>query len=223
MEWISKLIESLKEIRPIIYVVIGVLIAAAVVLIIVVSKKNSTERKGWTAHQLGVGALCIAIAFVLSYFKLFSMPQGGSITLASMLPIMMFGYIYGIKKGLLVGLAYGILQMFQDLYAVHWLQIVLDYGVAFMALALAGLFRKKVSPGTFFFGMLIAGIVRFAAHTVSGVVFFAEYAPIGQNVWLYSMGYNSFVFVDLAICIVIGMAFAITRIIKPLKLREDAE
>lgn len=151
------------------------------------------------------------------------MPQGGSVTLASMLPIMIFSYIYGVKKGLLVGLAYGALQMFQELFAVHWLQVFLDYGVAFMALALAGLFRKRVSPITFFFGMLIAGIVRFAAHVVSGAVFFSEYAPIGQNIWFYSMGYNSFVFVDLAICMVVGMAFAVTRIIKPMKLKEAAE
>ena len=140
-----------------------------------------------------------------------------------MLPIMIFSYVYGVKKGLLVGLAYGALQMFQDLFAVHWLQVFLDYGVAFMALALAGLFRKKVSPTTFFFGMLIAGVVRFAAHTVSGAIFFAEYAPVEQNVWLYSMGYNSFVFIDLAICMVVGMMFAITRIIKPLKLKESRE
>jgi len=220
MEGFTQIIESLSAMRIEIKITVAVLFIAAVILLIVMRANKGKKTKGWTAHQLGVGALCISIAFVLSYFRLFKMPQGGSVTLASMLPIMIFSYIYGVRKGLLVGLAYGILQMFQDLFAVHWLQVFLDYGVAFMALAFAGIFRKKVSPVTFFFGMLTAGIVRFGAHVLSGVIFFAEYAPIGQNVWLYSMGYNSFVFVDLAICIVLGMLFAITRIIKPMKLKE---
>ena len=31
---------------------------------------------------------------------------------------------------------------------------------------------------------------RLFAHVLSGVIFFASYAPEGQNVWLYSLVYN---------------------------------
>ncbi len=202
MEWLKGIFESFKDLRTDVIIVLAVLVLAAAIVLVMAGKK---KKQNWTTQQLSVGALCIASAFVLSYIRVWHMPQGGSITLASMLPIMVFAYLYGLPKGLIVGLAYGALQMFQDLFAVHWLQVTLDYGVAFMALALAGVFRKKVSRGSLLAGMTLAGLTRFAAHTVSGAVFFGEYAPVGQNVWLYSMGYNSFVFIDLAICIVIAM------------------
>ncbi len=202
MDWLKGIFESFLDLRIEVLIVVCVLALAAVLFLVFSGKR---EKKSWTAQQLSVGALSIAVAFVLSYIRVWHMPQGGSITLASMLPIMMFAYLYGVPKGLIVGLAYGALQMFQDLFAVHWLQVFLDYGVAFMALALAGVFRKKVSLVSFFAGMTLAGLVRFAAHTVSGAIFFAEYAPVGQNVWLYSAGYNSFVFIDLIICMVAGV------------------
>ncbi|MEX1308195.1 MAG: energy-coupled thiamine transporter ThiT, partial [Eubacteriales bacterium] len=202
MKWLTGIFESFKDIRMDVLWVVAALLAVSAILLVLIAKK---KKQNWTAQQLAVGALSIAIAFVLSYIRVWHMPQGGSITLASMLPIMLFAYLYGVPKGLIVGLAYGALQMFQDLFAVHWLQVFLDYGVAFMALALAGVFRKKVSVGSLFAGMTLAGLVRFLAHTVSGAIFFAEYAPEGQNVWIYSAGYNSFVFVDLVICIVVAL------------------
>ena len=202
MDWLRGIFESFLDLRIEVLIVVCVLALAAVLFLVFAGKK---KKKSWTAKQLSVGALSIAVAFVLSYIRVWHMPQGGSITLASMLPIMMFAYLYGVPKGLIVGLAYGALQMLQDLFAVHWLQVFLDYGVAFMALALAGVFRKKVSLVSFFAGMTLAGLVRFAAHTVSGAIFFAEYAPVGQNVWLYSAGYNSFVFIDLIICMMAGI------------------
>ncbi|MBR2384770.1 MAG: energy-coupled thiamine transporter ThiT, partial [Clostridia bacterium] len=70
--------------------------------------------------------MCVALSFALSYIKLFEMPQGGSVTLFSMLPIMLFSYIYGMKKGLLVGVIYGLLQAVQDPYIIHPAQFLLD-------------------------------------------------------------------------------------------------
>jgi len=211
--------ERIAETKIPILIVVGALFVLAIIGIVVFRKEGKVQdKKGWTARQLAIGALCIALAFALSFIRFMKMPQGGSVTLASMLPIMIFAYVFGFRKGLLVGLAYGILQLFQDAYIVHWAQLFLDYILAFMVLAFAGIARKKVSPWTFLLGMIVAGVARFLAHVLSGAIFFAEYAPEGQNAFVYSMGYNSFVFVDLAICIILGMIFALTRIIKPLKL-----
>ena len=211
MKWLTEVFESFVDIRTDVLLVVLALLVLSIAFLLFVSNISKPQ---WTTQQLAVGAMSIAIAFVLSYIRVWHMPQGGSITLASMLPIMVFAYLYGVPKGLIVGLAYGALQMFQDLFAVHWLQVVLDYGAAFMALALAGVFRKKVSPGSLLAGMTLAGLVRFLAHTVSGAIFFAEYAPEGQNVWVYSAGYNSFVFVDLVICIIIALLPPVFSFIK---------
>ena len=207
--WFLETAAKLAEIKPTVWIILGVLVVASIVMIVMTAK---SKKSPWTANQLAIGAICIALAFVLSYIRLFHMPQGGSITLASMLPIMVFAYIYGVPKGLVVGLAYGVLQLIQDAWIVHPVQVLFDYGIAFMALALAGAFKKYIVPG-----MILAGIVRYVAHVTSGVIFFAEYAPEGQHVWVYSSLYNSFVFVDLAICIIVVLIPPVMGFIKKRK------
>ncbi len=223
MNWLNNLFSNADGVTPwwgillaiVVLLVIGAAVIAATVFVVNKVRRNNEGKVltgiQWTARELVFGALCIAIAFALSYLRFFKMPQGGSITPASMLPIMMFAYIYGTPKGLIVGLAYGLLQLLQDAFVVHWAQLILDYCVAFTILALAGLFRKSIYPG-----MLLAGVLRYAVHVVSGIIFFAEYAG-DQNVLLYSMSYNSFALVDLAICIVIAAIPPIHRMIESLK------
>jgi thiamine transporter len=164
-------------------------------------------------RELSAAAMCLALGFLLSYVKLWQMPQGGSVTLASMLPVMLFAYIYGTPKGLVVGFAYALLQCLQDFWVVHWAQFFLDYIIAFTALGLAGLFRKNIIPG-----MILACVVRFAAHVLSGVIFFQSYAAeAGQELWAYSLGYNSVVLIDLAICVVIVVIPPVMQMIERLK------
>jgi thiamine transporter ThiT len=45
--------------------------------------------------------------------------------------------------------------------------------------------------GSVSLGVLIATILKWAVHVVSGAIFFSAYAPLGENVWLYSMAYNA--------------------------------
>ena len=92
-----------------------VAVAALIAVLAVLNKKHvnaapTVEKKGnkLTTRMLVQGALCIALAFVLSYIKLFSMPMGGSITLFSMLPIFVFAWMYGPAAGLLAGFAYSL-------------------------------------------------------------------------------------------------------------------
>ena len=174
----------------------------------------------WDAKMLAYGALCIAISFVLSYIRLLHMPQGGSITPASMLPVMMFAYAFGFGPGLVCSLAYGVLQMFQDMYIVGWVQATLDYILAFGSLALVALFRNWKSPFNFSVGVIVAGIVRVFFHVLSGVVYFAEYAPEGMNPLVYSLVYNlTSVGVDALICAVIAFIPGVRKFARSMAVR----
>ncbi len=154
------------------------------------------------------GVLC-AMSFALSYVKLFRMPQGGSITLVSLLPLMLYSYLFGAKKGVFVGFVYGVLQSVQDPWIIHPAQFLLDYPVAFAAIGVAGLFKssafcKTVPQVKFAFGAILAGTLRFLCHVLSGVFAFEAYAN-GQNVLVYSLAYNSYVFIDLLLVVVAGI------------------
>jgi thiamine transporter len=130
------------------------------------------------------------------------MPQGGSVTTASMVPLILFAFKWGVGPGTLAGLAYGAIQaILPGAYVMHPVQFFLDYPVAFACLGLAGLFRQK--PWGVYPGAAVAVLIRLFMHVVSGVVFFASYAE-GQNVWLYSILYNgSFLGVELVISLVV--------------------
>lgn len=196
------------------WIALGLIVAFGVVLMCFTTKVK------WNAKMLAYAALCIAISFVLSYIRLLKMPQGGSITPASMLPIMMFAYAFGFGPGLICSMAYGVLQMFQDMYIVGWVQATLDYVLAFGSLALVALFRNWKSPFNFSVGVVVAGIVRVFFHVLSGVVYFAEYAPEGMDPLVYSLVYNlSSAGVDALICAVIGFIPGVRKFARQMAVR----
>lgn len=191
------------------YVSAAALIAASVAAAFVIDRKN---RFGFDSRCIALAGICVALSFALSYIKFFEMPQGGSITLASLLPVMLFAYVYGPRKGLFVGFIYGVLQAMQDPYIVHPAQFLLDYPVAFAMVGFAGTFKNikaldKVPQVKFALGAVLAGALRFFCHVLSGVFAFGAYAidAGNPNFWAYSAAYNSFVFVDLILVIVIGI------------------
>lgn len=164
----------------------------------IISKVAKKDSK-YDTRKLTYGSLCIALAFILSYIRLFKAPYGGSVTLGSMLPIIIFAFIFGLKDGILAGMVYGLLQLIQDAYVVHWFQLLLDYPLAFGALGLAGYFRKNI-----YLGLIAGGIGRMIFHILSGVFFFASYAPEGMNPVIYSIAYNgAFITPDIIIAMVI--------------------
>ena len=141
-----------------------------------------------TTKKLVYSALGIALAMVTSYIKLWEMPMGGSVTLLSMLFVCLIGYWFGLEYGLITGIAFGLLQFIIDPYMLSIPQVILDYPLAFGALGLSGLFCNKK------FGLQIGYIIgvvgRFVCSTLSGVIFFADYAPEGMNPWVYSIAYQ---------------------------------
>lgn len=136
-------------------------------------------------------AVMIAAAVALSEVKIWRMPQAGSITLGSMVPILLIALRYGPRWGVLAGALDGILQFMVDPFPIlHPAQFLLDYPVAFGALGLAGLARNRV----WWVGALtgsLAVLGRMASHVVAGAIFFAENAPEGQSPWVYSLIYNA--------------------------------
>ncbi|HET7271294.1 MAG TPA: energy-coupled thiamine transporter ThiT [Rubrobacter sp.] len=133
-------------------------------------------------------AIAVALSFVLGLVVLFKMPYGGTVSL-EMIPLILLALRQGPVVGTVAGVAYGLLDLVIDPFMVHPVQVLLDYPLAFGALGLAGLFRPTVRGAIV--GTTVAVLARFACHFVSGVVFFASYAPEGWNVYLYSAAYNA--------------------------------
>lgn len=187
-----------------------------IIILVVIGLAMSRSKEKMSAKKLTYGSLLIAMSFVLSYIKFLQMPQGGTITLGSMIPIMLFAYIFGYKDGIIAGAAYGLLQFIQDQYIVHWAQVIVDYPLAFAALGLAGLYRKNFS-----IALIIGGISRMIFHIISGAIFFASYAPEGMNPLWYSIVYNiSYLGPDLLLCILISLVPQFKNAIE--KIRQQA-
>lgn len=189
---------------------VGGWILVAVLLVggLVVYRQFKSESKTvWSTRMLALGAVCMALSNVLSMIKLFDMPQGGSVTPASMLPLMLFAYVYGVGPGMTVGAVYGVMQFMIEPYFLSVPQMLLDYPIAFAMVGLAGLFSKSENRALgLTAGVVLGSLGRFVAAVLSGVVFFAEYAG-DQNPWVYSIGYNgAYMLPECIICVVLALA-----------------
>jgi thiamine transporter len=144
----------------------------------------------------------VALAYVLNLVVVFRLPQGGSVTAVSMVPLLWLALRRGPKIGVLGGVVYGLVDMFPQPYIVHPAQFLLDYPLAFGALGLAGFFKKYPIAG------VVVGIAgRFVCHFLSGVIFFWMYAPAGMNPAVYSALYNgSYLAVELVFSIIVMYA-----------------
>jgi thiamine transporter len=141
----------------------------------------------------------VALATVLSNLKILSLPQGGSVTAASMVPILWLALRRGPKVGLFAAIVYGLVQFALEPYIFHPAQVLLDYPIAFGLLGVAGFFQKRP-----YIGVIFGIFGRFFAHFISGIIFFGSYAPEGMNPAIYSAAYNGgYLLVELVISIYI--------------------
>lgn len=174
------------------------------------NNKNQTETaaKGLRAdgRLIGMleGAMMLALATVLSCIRVFKLPWGGSVTLMSMLPIVLFSIRRGVGSGLIVSVLFSLIQFGQGILdgIFGWgltpgmliACILLDYLLAFSVLGIAGLFRKKKLPGQIA-GIVLAVSLRFLCHFLSGTVIWHSFGQLWgdfftENTVLYSLGYN---------------------------------
>ena len=151
--------------------------AALLVLSILagLSLADRGEKKGFAAKQLAYCAMAVALAYVTSFIKVLKLPYGGSVTLLSMLFIVLVANWYGVKTGILVGLAYGILQFIQEPYVLSLFQVCCDYVLAFAALGVAGFFSR--SPKGLVKGYIAAVLARGAFHALGGYLYWMSYMP----------------------------------------------
>ena len=199
------------------WIMLAVLLIGGIAAYLAVKVKGE-KKTVWTTKMLSLGAVCMALSSVLSMIKLYSFPQGGSITPASMLPMILFAFAYGAGPGLTLGVIYGVLQYILGPYFVSVPQVLLDYPVAFAVIGLAGLFNRMPNERI---GLAVGTVVgcfgRYAAAVASGVIFFADYAPAGMDPMVYSLGYNAtYMAPECLICAVIAV-LAGPRLMRELK------
>ena len=161
-------------------------------------------------------AMMIALAFGLSFVKLWQMPLGGSVTLCSMLPILLIAVKYGLKVGIGTGFVYGLTQLAQGMMegdltlasmsaGVFIVAMIFDYVLPYTLLGIAGVFGKR-SRWMPIAGMSIAVAARFLCHYITGITIWAQWCPEGWSAWIYSAAYNGgYLLPDFAICIAVAI------------------
>ncbi|MFL0197142.1 energy-coupled thiamine transporter ThiT [Clostridium sp. WILCCON 0269] len=174
-------------------------IFALIALIIFILFWAKVKNVKFTTQLITQIGIALALAAILQIFKIYHLPQGGSITLGSMIPILLMALLYGPEVGFITGFLYGIITLILDPYILHPVQVIFDYPLPFMALGIAGYFRDRKIIGT-----LLALLGRFICHFISGVIFFGSFAPKGMSPAVYSLMVNGiFMSIEGAICIAI--------------------
>jgi thiamine transporter len=176
-------------------------------------------RATWNGRAISYAAMCLAVSFVLSTIRLYRMPAGGSVVLCSMLPLVAFSVYLGVWRAAVLCVAYGFLQLAQGAWIVHPAQGALDYIVAYAALALGGLVQIVKIPEKYKLpaALALTGVIRWAVHVLSGMIFFASYAPDGQSPFMYSAIYNAFLFPEVVLSIVLALIPGAGRLFAPLE------
>ncbi len=162
-------------------------------------------------------AIMIALSTVLSVLKLFEMPYGGSITLASFLPIVILSYRHGIKVGLPSALAASLIQLLLGLknfsYFTTWQSIValavFDYVLAFAVFGFSGIFKKVIKKQnlSLISGAVFASIIRYICHVISGATIWAGLSIPTEAAMLYSLSYNATYMIPETIILVLVCAY----------------
>lgn len=222
MNNLSNIFSKLGEISPLVWGIIIILLLVSLInfYYVYMSPKSQVISSRLHTKQLVYGGMCIAISFVLSYIRLYKMPYGGSVTLASMFPIILYSMVFGPIPGIIAGIAYGFLQLIQDAWVLNWAQLLFDYPLAYGCLGLAGImpkFIEKLQVRTFI-GITIAILGRGLMHFISGVIFFADSAPEGMNPIYYSFIYNaSYLVPETIITLILALILVSTPIYKTMK------
>lgn len=180
---------------------------------------KASSKKRMSTKQLVFCAAALALAYLTSYIKLFEMPWGGSVTLFSMLFVVLIGNWYGPKTGLLVGLAYGIIQFIQEPYVLSFFQVCCDYILAFAALGVAGFFAR--SKYGLVKGYIIAVIARGVFHALGGYLYWMDYMPDNfpkALASLYPILYNySYLLVEGVITVIVISIPAVSKALARVK------
>ncbi len=147
-------------------------------------------------------ALSTVLAVVCEFIPFLNLPFGGGFTVASMLPIVIVSYMYGIKWGLFTSFTYSVIQILMSLIMgktvlalftptsddymgllAAFAIVIIDYLVAYTVLGLGGMFRNKINNKvlSLVLGVVVALSLRYLCHIVSGYIFYGAWAE-----WFFS-------------------------------------
>ena len=169
---------SAKTTNTVKWISVGaVVLLLALLFLIGLRKKQKPDGK-----RLAFAGICAATSFTLALLKFSPIQYGGSITLASFVPILVYTYLYGVADGLIIGLVHGLLNFIEDPFILTPATFLLDYILAFMSVGVMGLFRKmpRKEKGCLplVLGCISVFTLRFIAHLCSGAIFFLQ-----ESVW----------------------------------------
>ncbi len=198
---------DMTEVTATVISVVTIVILALVIVILALGNKKKRDTR-----SLAFAGVSIALSFALSFVKFKVNAAGGSITVASMLPIILYAYYFGPINGLMAGLIHGLLQFIESPYVISPLSFFLDYPLAFAGVAFVGLMgvvMKSKPKLALIIGTVLAYVWRFAMHFCSGFLFFADMSPAAA--WQANFIYQcSYVPLDAAICIVLLVALVLS-------------
>ncbi|NOW86594.1 thiamine transporter [Clostridium beijerinckii] len=207
IEQFSKLFQNFSQnIQDILASPMSIITLLGCILLLIALAK--AKKIKFTPELIARIGIALALATILKMLRLYHFPQGGSITLGSMIPILLIAFIYGPEVGCLTGFLYGVITLILDPYILHPVQVLFDYPLPFTALGIAGFFKQRRLVG-----VSIAILVRFLCHLISGIVFFGSFAPEGMSPVVYSLLVNGpMIGIEGIICLVILAVLPIERI-----------
>ena len=152
-------------------------------VIAVIGFFRKTEKGKYDAKRSAFAGICVATSFVLALIKFKPVQYGGSITLASFAPVLLYAYVYGAPDGFMVGLILGLLNFIESPYILTPATFILDYLLAFASIGIMGFFKKMPRKEKGILPLLLGCVgvftVRFLSHLGSGMIFFLH-----QEVWV---------------------------------------
>jgi thiamine transporter len=199
----------------------GVLILLLAIALIGYFSSRQKQNAQSSAKEVAFAGICVATSFTLALLKIPTIESGGSITIASFVPIMLYAYAFGPTKGFIVGLIHGLLNFIEDPFILTPATFVFDYLLAFMSVGIMGFFgkirRKEREALPIILGALCVFAVRFLSHLLSGMIFFSmdsvwvtfpEWAT--ANAFIYSFIYQC-IYIPADALIAIGTLIALCK------------
>ena len=153
-------------------------VGAVAVLMLCIFLTSLLRDKKPDGKRIAFAGICVSMSFTLAIVKISPIQYGGSITLASFVPILIYAYVYGPAEGFLVGLIHGLLNFIEDPYILTPATFLLDYILPFMSVGVMGFFgkmqRKEKGCKPVVLGCICVFTLRFLSHLFSGAIFFLQ-------------------------------------------------
>ena len=158
-------------------------VGAVALLLALIFLVSFLKKKKADTKRIAFAGVCVSMSFTLAIIKFSPIQYGGSITLASFVPILIYAYCFGAADGFIVGLVHGLLNFIEDPYILTPATFLFDYLLAFASVGVMGFFgkmRRKDKGGLpIVLGCIAVFSLRFLSHLFSGMIFFVQ-----DSVWV---------------------------------------